>query len=259
MYYKKEYPMSIPTKARKIALLAANPEILFCKKKYLFVVSHMRSRSTVLSHILGNNPEVRGYKELHMSYKDNVSLINMQIELVKDLKCSLRNKYLFDKILHNSTISDAVIHKVKPKMLFLLREPESTIKSIINMGNKTGVTWYKDAEKVTNYYCNRLRQMEQLSQRVGQSALFIPSNDLVEKPEDTLHKITLWLDLKAPLKTTYSTFKDTGVMGAGDPLENIKSGVLKATSSYSNIEVPRHLLTRAEEAYEKCSATLLNL
>src|SRR5690606_9289121 len=156
-----------------------NPEIIFSKKKYVFLVSHMRSRSTVLSHILGNNPEVCGYKELHFSYKNQLSLINMQIALVKDLKCNLKNRYLFDKILHNSTISDEVLYKAQPKIIFLLRTPEETLKSILNMGFKTGVDWYKDPVKVTDYYCNRLNQMEQLAQRISNEYLFIESTGLI--------------------------------------------------------------------------------
>lgn len=249
--------MSLETKIKKIAIIAANPEILFCKKKYLFIVSHMRSRSTVLSHILGNNAEVCGYKELHFSYKNQLSLINMQIALKSDLKCSLRNKYLLDKILHNSTISDEVLNKAQPKIILLLRVPEETIKSILNMGNKTGVDWHKDPIKVTDYYCKRLGQMEQLAHRVAKGYLFIESNDLIENSNEILQNITNWLKLKEPLKTTYNTFKDTGVMGFGDPMENIKSGVLQPTDSYPDIHVPEHLLSKANEAYDACKVTLL--
>ncbi len=249
--------MSIQTKTKKLAILAANPDILLGKKKYLFVVSHMRSRSTVLCHILGNNPEICGYKELHQSYKGQLSLINMQIELVKDLNCKLSNKYLLDKILNNFTITDEILNKTKPKILFLLREPEATIKSIINMGNKTGVSWYKDPLKVTEYYCKRMRNMEQLYYRSGSENLFIDSNELVENTEVTLKKITEWLQLIEPLKPTYNTFKDTGVIGFGDPLENIKSGILKATKSYADIILPDHLLTKAEDSFSKCKTALL--
>lgn len=250
--------MSIKTKTSKLRILVSNPEILFCKKKYLFVVSHMRSRSSVLSHILGNNPEVCGYKELHFSYKGKMSLINMQIELVKDLKCTLTNKYLLDKILNNFTISDEILNEAQPKILFLLREPEDTIKSIMNMGYKTGVDWYKDPLKVTEYYCKRLRNMEQLSYRTEVGYLFVESKDLIENADDTLKKISNWLNLKVPLKKTYKTFKDTGVIGFGDPLENIKSGVLKPTRGYPNISVPEHLLSKANNSYEKCKAILIN-
>lgn len=250
--------MSIHSKSKKLAILIANPEILFGKKKYLFVVSHMRSRSSVLSHILGNNPEVCGYKELHQSYKGPLSLINMQIELVKDLKCKLSNKYLLDKLLNNFTITDEILNNTKPKILFLLREPETTIKSIINMGHKTGVSWCKDPLKVTEYYCKRLRNMEKLYNRAGSGNLIIDSDKLVENADATLKKISFWLDLKEPLKTTYTTFKDTGVIGFGDPLENIKSGVLQPTKSYPNIIIPEHLLNKAEGSYKKCKAILFN-
>src|SRR5690606_10541159 len=169
----------------------------------------------------------------------------------KDLKCKFRNKYLLDKILNNYTISDTILNKKQLKILFLLRAPEETMKSIMNMGIKTGVKWYKDPEKVVSYYCERLRNLEELSYRAGEGNLFIES-------KDTLKKISYWLQLKEPLKTTYSTFRDTGTIGFGDPLGHIKSGVLKATVGYSNIHIPEHLLKKANESYEKCKLTLIN-
>src|SRR5690606_28951843 len=112
--------MSITSKAKKLALLIKNPDILFCKKRYLFIFSHMRSRSSVLSHILGSNPEVCGYKELHQPYKGLRSLLQMQLKLAVDLHPNFRNKYLLDKILNNYTISDAILNKKQPKIIFLL-------------------------------------------------------------------------------------------------------------------------------------------
>jgi hypothetical protein len=35
---------------------------------FLFVVSHLRSYSSLLCHILGNHPEISGYSEMHQSY-----------------------------------------------------------------------------------------------------------------------------------------------------------------------------------------------
>lgn len=250
--------MTIQSKIKKLGVLALHPEILLGKKKFLFVVSHMRSRSSVLCHILGSNPEVCGYKELHQSYKGKRSLVNMQIALAKDLRCNLRNKYLLDKLLNNFTISDEILHKVEPNFLFLLREPEETLKSIIHMGIKTGEAKYKDPLKCVEYYCKRLSQLEILAHRAGERSLFIESNNLIENPESTLNKIGVWLNLKQPLETNYRTFRDTGIIGFGDPLENIKLGVLKATDGYDHIHIPNDLLNKANESYEKCRVTLMN-
>lgn len=249
--------MSFRSKAKKLAILMAHPEILLAKKKYLFVISHMRSRSSVLSHILGSNPEICGYKELHRSYKGSRSLINMQIELVTDLKCNVRNKYLLDKLLNNFTITDWVLENAQPRILFLLREPEATLKSIINMGVKTGVQWYQDPEKITEYYCKRLKNIEHLAARLDGNYLFLDSDSLIINPEETLSRISNWLNLKVPLKREYSTFSDTGIIGYGDPLDNIKSGELKATMGYPKIQIPRELLDKAEMSYHKCHTKLL--
>lgn len=250
--------MALQTKTKKMAILMANPNILFGKKKYLFVCSHMRSRSSVLSHILGSNPRICGYKELHQPYIGPMSLLRMRLKLAIDLSPDFKNKYLLDKILNNYEISDAILVKAQPKILFLLREPEETIKSIINMGQRTGVKLYKNPEKVTSYYCKRLQSLEALSFKAGEGNLYIDSKDLVDDSKNTLEKIGNWLQLEEPLKTTYSTFRDTGVIAYGDPLEDIKSGVLKATVGHPHIQIPEYLLKEAKEAYQKCRLTLIN-
>jgi hypothetical protein len=58
--------MSVASKTAKLAALA---KAAFSRTQYLFVISHMRSRSSLLSHILGSHPQVIGYSELHQSYQ----------------------------------------------------------------------------------------------------------------------------------------------------------------------------------------------
>lgn len=238
-------------------MIFLNPQIMFYKTKYLFVFSHMRSRSTVLSHILGDNLDVCGYKELHQSYENHLSLIKMRFNLYNDLKCDFRNKYLFDKILHDDCyISDKLFSKTKPKIIFLLRDPESTIKSIINMGKKTGIKWYKKPSEVADYYCSRLLDLEEFAIKYGKGNFFIDSDNLVNKPEEVLSDLTNWLKLKEPLKRDYTIYKDTGVSGFGDPLPNIKKGVLEKTEGYPDIKIPDDIMIRTQQAYLKCKVVL---
>lgn len=242
---------------QNLVFLLSNPEILFTNKKYLFIISHMRSRSSVLSHILGSNPEIYGYKELQRSYENRKSLMNMQIELMRDLKLSAKNSYFLDKILHNYNISDSVLNNKSLKIIFLLREPKPTIQSIINLGINLDWDWYKVPEKVTDYYCERLENIEQLVNRLKGNYLFIESNDLVEDTDATLLKISNWLNLKEKLIPEYKLFRDTGISGAGDPLNNILSGELIKTKGYDDIEVPNDLLEKANISYERCKNILL--
>ena len=169
----------------------------------------------------------------------------------------LSNKFLLDKILHDYELTDKVLEVTKPKVIFLLREPENTLKSIINMGYLTGIEWYKNPEKALKYYNNRLSQLEKLSKQVAGDYCFIESDDLVNTPEAILEKLTHWLNLKQPLKKEYSIFKNTGKPGYGDPSENIKSGVLEQTRRYPKIIIPPEILQQGKVSYSKCKEELL--
>ena len=113
-----------------ILRLAKNPQIILDNRGYIFILSHMRSRSTLLAHILGSNPEIGGYFELHKSYLNWLDLIILRLRVQLDNK---NIKFALDKILWNRLqISEKICLKENLKIIFLLRKPEDTIKSIID-------------------------------------------------------------------------------------------------------------------------------
>lgn len=257
--------MSISSEAKKVYQetkklyrFAINLDNILYPSKYIFIFSHMRSRSSVLSHVLGSNPDICGHSELHLPYKGRMSLLKMRIELFNDLKCNLKDKYLLDKILHDFQFSEKIFEIVKPKVIFLLRDPESTIKSIINMGYLTGIEWYKDPKQASDYYCTRLLQLEEFAKRTGDDYFFVESNELVNNTESILERLTQWLNLDEPLDKRYSVFHNTGKTGrrGGDPSNNIKSGILEKTNDYPDIKIPQDVLHKAESSYEKCRTAL---
>ena len=249
--------MSFLTKTKALASLIS--KYLSSKKdlKYIFILSHMRSRSSVLSHILGSNDSVCGYGELQNSYIQHTDITKMHKDLYNDLKCNFRGKYLLDKILGNHlTISDEVFETVKPKVIFLLREPESTIKSIMNMGYITGVDWYKDPKKASDYYCSRLSHLTSYAESFTGDSFFLESSELVNNTDQVLKELTKWLKLKKPLMPKYKKFDYTGKPGYGDPSDNIQIGKLIKTKGHPNIEIPIEILQIAESSYEKCRNSL---
>jgi Sulfotransferase family len=221
----------------------------------------MRSRSSVLSHILGSSPEVCGYSELLISYLGYENLIKMKIDLTNDLKCNLKDKYLLDKILHNHlSVSRAVLAIAKPKIIFLLREPEATIKSMVSMGIFTKKEkWDKNPyESALEYYCSRLEYLEKYARDLDCEYFFIQSDDLLKNTEAVLLNLSKWLNLRENLVPEYSIFSKTGMFGNGDPSENIKLGILKETDSYPDIEIPFEALNIGKASYDKCRASLLS-
>lgn len=249
--------MSTAGKMKRLFSVIFKPDYITCNVKYLFILSHMRSRSSVLSHILGSNYGICGYSELHRSYLRQKDLVKMREKLYEDFKCSLTDKYLLDKLLHNNlNISEDILRFAKPKFIFLLRDPESTFKSTINMGFLTGVEWYKVPEKVLEYYCSRLSRLEAYAEMIGGNYFFLESDDLVNNTEHVLESLTRWLCLDKPLDNSYLQFNGTGEIGYGDPSDNIRTGKITKTMGYPDIHVSQEILQRATISYEKCKAAL---
>jgi hypothetical protein len=249
--------MPVFNKLSKISIIAFNPQLIFCKSKYLFVISHMRSRSSVLAHVLGSNKDIRGYSELHLSYRNQFDLLNLRVSLYKDLRCDLRNKYVLDKILHNKHIVlKKIIESTDVKILFLIRNANNTIKSMIKLGHKKGNSWYTDSKKAMDYYCGRLKNISELAKRIEGTYSFIDSNELVTNTGDILQKLSRWLKLSEPLSNRFSIFKNTGKASYGDSSPYIKAGKILKTDDNLSIKIPSDILSRGEAAYEECNNIL---
>lgn len=251
--------MPISSKTNTVLSIASNPRLITCRTKYLFLFSHMRSRSSVLSHILGSSPDITGYTELQIPYLNRVHLLKMKLLLYKDFKVDLQGQYLLDKILHNKIpFSSEILKIANPKIIFLLRKPEDTIKSIVHMNLATGIQDYSTVEEALDYYCSRLLHLERLSKKMSGRFFFIESDELIDNADEVLSRLSNWLQLENKLSKYYSIFKKTGTPGFGDPLDNIKSGVLRKTRKISNIKIPWKILQKAELSYEKCKLSLLS-
>lgn len=246
-------------KFKKALSVIRHPVLITCKTKYIFLLSHMRSRSSVLSHILGSNSEICGYYELHMKYSAYRSIIYMRQKLYGEFHREINGKYLFDKILHNRHfISEKLIEVMKPKFIFLLRGPKSTIMSMLSMGITTNRPWYKYPEAALEYYCSRLKYLEEFAQRIDNNYFYIDSDDLVDQSDITLGSLTAWLKLNAPLTKYYTLFRYSGDRGVGDSSDHIKTGVMGRTADRPQINVPKGILIKARQRYERCQHILIS-
>jgi hypothetical protein len=230
-----------------------NPECIFCNSnKHLILLSHMRSRSSVLSHILGSSPSIVGYRELHLPYRKYIDLLRVKIELKESTGESICNQFLYDKLLHDwCEINEKYLHQANFKFIILLREPESTIKSILHMSNKIGVKNFESADLACNYYVSRMNYLASYSHKIRGRYFLIESDDLIDDDAMVLSELSSWLNLDKPLSKEYKIFEKTGQIGAGDPLENIQKGTLVRTKP-SDIQIPARYLERATKSYMDC-------
>jgi len=252
--------MSILSKSEKLFALICHPGVFTCRVNHLFIFSHMRSRSSVLSHVLGSHSEICGYGESFRSYANRLDLLKLRMNLFLDLREDIQDKYLLDKLLHNHLhMSDYVLDKTNPKIIFLLREPESTFKSILKMAADEQIEELMNPQFVLQYYCSRLAELERFASLLKRRFFFIDSDDLVDHTEAVLGKLTLWLGLQESLMSNYSTFRNTGKPGVGDTSNNIQSGKIIKTKLHDGIQISPDIVQKGRLAYETCRVNLIRL
>jgi len=219
----------------------------------------MRSRSSLLSHILGSNSGVCGYSELHQNYKARTSLLALRARLSQEHRCPIENKYLLDKLLFSRQVSDAVFKHAKPKVILLLRKPNDSIRSLMNMGLLTSIEWHRNPEAICSYYCASMLWLQAYAERLRGDFFFLESDNLIDRTQCVLENLTNWLELEEPLSERYSMFENTGKAWHGDPSLNIKSGYVKKTNEHTEIDIPESLLEQAELSYLVCKDRLSRL
>ncbi len=234
--------------------------VLNCSHEYVFILSHMRSGSTLLSHILLSNPSVLGYGETMTRYTSDrdFDLLALKIQWVlRRFPLRGSERYLLDKLLHNILLPPDGLellmgHNVR--LIFLLREPASSIASLIRSLGYTPV----DA---VQYYTLRLKQLEQLAKQVSTSypAFYLTYQHLLNDTEITLERLRFFLELQTPLSEQYQLLPTTGRRGMGDFSSRIRAGriVREPTQAISPEElIPFELLSEAHEAYQQTSSQL---
>jgi hypothetical protein len=230
-------------------------------RSYLFVVSHMRSFSSLLCHILGSHAEIAGYAEAHQAYADRADLLRLARKVEATIEGPLAGRYVLDKILHGDyAIAPAVLERPDVKVLLMVRNPDDTIPSILHMWRSLAKTM--TAADAVSYYESRLDQIDACSRHLGGKALYLDAESLLDRTDTVLAGLSRWLGLSRGLSANYRTFKFSGERGFGDPSPHILAGkviadVRERHRDYVPVQIPDALLQRAREHYRVRRAALL--
>ena len=246
---------SIVRKARRLA------EVLL-PKRYILVLSHMRSYSSLMCHILNSNPEVAGYVETHSAYSDRRDLWRLKARVFLKTDAEVGGRYVLDKLLHNrSWVDPALLRSDDVFVIFGLREPRRTIQSTVAMGRRLDPrNWKANPEKVINAYVKRVNQLRRLAYEELRHAIFIDAQHFIDDSSNVLDELSAFLSLKEPLSENYKTSKLTGAQTFGDPGKFIKAGsIVRDRENYSDIELPEEKLKPAFDAYESALAALRSI
>lgn len=247
--------MKLSKKLTKLAPIARKPHLAIKKFDQIVLLSHMRARTSLLSHLLGSHPEIAGYYEQHMRHRNMTFKFNIRSALLAENLISADTRYLFDKTLH--THLDPAPRSASRKII-MMRPPEATIASIVTMG-KTRDTKWQDQQLASAYYCYRLKEIVEFARQSQDKILFLNADDLVQAPEDLLGQLTSYLGLKTPLKSEYQAFAKTGQPSSGDPSKSIQSGKIVASEKKPfHFDDPKSLDV-AQTIYDTAIADLTSL
>lgn len=197
--------------------------------KYLFVLSPMRSGSSLLVHLLNSNPAIEGYGESHSPYMNQRDLEKLTYRTAVIQKSFDFNnaQYVMDKVVRNHALSDSILLNPDVKFIFLLRDPAASFKSAAKLGQAYSVlTSYKSFANWFEYYQNRLVFMQSVARRISDKnrCLFIQYEDLLHQTDASLQMLQAFLKTQAAFSEQYRVSENTGRFRYGDPSEALRQG-----------------------------------
>ena len=132
------------------------------RSRYILIVGHMRSRSSLLSHILGSHPAISGYAELRHSYLRPPDLIRLR----RSAKATTSKSapFYLDKLVSGwQQVSEEVVSHARVRTIYLIRKPKQTLRSIERLLRYEDVDWYRDPARVAAHYLERLAEISRLA------------------------------------------------------------------------------------------------
>jgi hypothetical protein len=243
--------------------------ILLRKKpyKFIFILSHMRSGSSLLTHILVSNPAVIGFGESHIKYNCEADFNKLMMKAYYQYqefsqfpehlnKLKMNQTYVLDKILHNQKIvNNRLINLDSISVIFLIREPERTLASLLDLKSH----W--NQKNAFDYYIDRLSKLVKYAEQINnpQRTLFITHEQLLNQTKFTLNKLQQFLQTKQPFSEEYELTRSTGQKYIGDHKGNIKAGKIIRQNRKLNHQIEENLLTESRHHYQQCCQTLAKL
>ena len=206
-------------------------------KQHILLLSHMRAYTSLFGHIMGSNPDICGYYEMHIGYYGWKSLVRQKLLYFKNEEIKPHFSRMFDKVLHNDhQISANLLNRRQVRTIFSLRQPQDTIPSILKLYRETDPSHEFNSESfATDYYIKRLTELENLAGSLKQAFFYFDAESLKQNPNECLGCLSDWLELRVPLSSNYDLQRNTSIKRFGDTSSKLEAGRViqgKATSGF---------------------------
>ncbi|MFO8040884.1 MAG: hypothetical protein R6U67_15720 [Sodalinema sp.] len=231
--------------------------------RILLILSHMRSGSSLFTHILTHNPAILGYGETHITYQtpqDFKKLITdvywqcHDFRKLSDLKqLRMNHQYVLDKVLHNHLLSDlALLNHPQVSIIFLIREPAPSLVSLQKLK-----PYLSDRQRF-DYYKKRLIQLGEYAKFLNnkERSLWVTYEQLLHQTQPVLTCLKQFLETDSGFSEQYQLLKTTGKKGVGDSQAKIKSGKIIRDSNAPIVSLPPDIGEEAEAIYQQTCQNL---
>jgi hypothetical protein len=208
--------------ARAIRLLPRcwGDNSLLKRRGFILVCSHMRARTTLLSHIVGSHPSVCGYAELHQKLRGWPDLLELSAKAEDASGKCAAGRHVLDKIVHDLPIRRKVLDRDDTSIVIMVRAPVQTIRSIL----ETQSGGIDDLDGACDYYASRLASLRDLIERRQGRVFYMDSEALLAETVETLSALGSYLGIAPGLSEDYRLFKHTGRPKYGDMSKKIMAG-----------------------------------
>jgi hypothetical protein len=229
-------------------------------KQHIFLLSHMRAYTSLFGHIMGSNPAICGYYEMHIGYYSWKSLIRQKLLYFENEETKPGFSSMFDKVLHNEhSVSAKILNGRRIKTIFSLRRPQDTIPSILKLYQSIDPSHELNSEPfATGYYIQRLDMLENIAMSLEQDFYYLDAEAMQHNPNECLGSLSDWLQLDTPLSPNYELQRNTSRARYGDTSIRMKTGrITDGKSEYANFQHDPELLNSAVRTYDRVRKLLL--
>ncbi|WP_299120826.1 sulfotransferase [uncultured Winogradskyella sp.] len=213
-------------------------------------MAHVRSGSSLMTHILCTNDDILGFGEYsyEISDEDDLETFNFDVRR-KSREFFSKPTYITNQINDSYCFPDKRLLKLKRlKFIFLIRQPQEAISSMYQLTKRFDQT-HLTLEKLVDQYCKQVNYLLKLKDAISEDQyVFLTYESLIRNPENQLNRLSSFLKLNQPLSPEYNLQKFTH--HSGDPSEHICSQKIKTTKS-PQIKLDKVLLERAQTVYNK--------
>ena len=229
--------------------------------RYIFIISAMRSGSTLVQHIAGQQDHVLSAGETKIEYVEPGKLEELRQHVfaynaIPGADQSRPGWVFLEKCVHDRYLPEMTpIERPDMRFIFILRRPHASLSSLMELKNWP---YTESLESAAWYYNERPMQMVRLANQLKrpENAYFVTYEDFLENTERHLRGLSAFLKMPDPLKQEYRKQKWTAKLSLGDVSSNIKTQQVVANERDQLVELPGEMEQKLNATFEESCRSL---